>query len=287
MESTLLMFAIALLLSVIVHEYGHFAMFRLFGGRVEEFSIGFGPRLFQKKVGQTQFSLRLLPLGGFVEPNSKDYSRFNYYQKMLFFSAGIMMNFILFLVSFGFASMSNGKSFINGLVVAMDSLIYIISNMGELFRSLNIDLMFTSQGSVESQMEMVHQIGSNVDFWVMLAIINITLIFINILPIPALDGGRLVITTVEHLLLKLGVAEEKIHKVTNPLYFFSWMLLMLFICLQIISANTFQFIENATYLKENYGMTNLEIFLWTSLFIVFFINIYIFISNRFVKMKRA
>ena len=287
MENTLVLFAFALLVSVVIHEFGHFVAFRLFGGRVEEFAIGFGPSLLQKKIGKSTFSLRLFPLGGYVQPNGKDFRRYNYYQKMVFFSAGIFMNFVLYFVSFGFASISHGKSFINGLVVAMDGLIYIVSNIGELFRSLRIDLLFSSQGSIESQMQIVHGFGSSVDFWMMIAVINITLIFINSLPFPSLDGGRIVVTSVEHLLLKVGVAKEKIEKVTNPLYYFSWVLLMALIGLQIISANTFQFIEDTKYLKETYGMNNLEIFLWTSLCIVFFINVYIFISNRFAKMKRA
>lgn len=287
MENTLILFGFALLVAVIIHELGHLIAFRLFGGRVDEFAIGFGPTLLQKKVGQSTFSIRLFPLGGYVQPNKKDFSRYNYYQKMIFFLAGIFMNFVLYFVSFGFASISHGKSFINGLVVAMDGLLYIVANIGEVFRSLKIDLLFSSQGSIESQMQMVQELGGSVNFWMMLAVINITLIFINIIPIPVLDGGRVVVTSVEHLLLKIGISKKKIEKVTNPLYYLSWVLLMALIGLQIISANTFQFIEDATYLKENYGMTYLEIFLWSSLCIVFFINIYIFISNRFTKMKRA
>ncbi|RXJ02021.1 RIP metalloprotease [Anaerobacillus alkaliphilus] len=287
MENTLILFGIALLVSIIIHEIGHFVAFRLFDGRVEEIAIGFGPTLLRKKVGQSTVSVRLLPLGGYVEANEKDYRSYNYLQKMFYLSAGILMNYVLYLVSFGFASISQGKSFINGLVNAHEGFVYIVGNIGEIFRSLRIDLMFSSQGSVDSQMEVVQQLGNSVDFWMMLAVINITLIFINILPIPALDGGRLVITSVEHFLLKIGVSKEKIENVTNPLYYFSWVLLMGLIALQIITSNTFQFIEDTSYLRLSYGMSNTEIFLWTSLFIVFVINVYIFISNRIAKLKRA
>ncbi|MCT8137195.1 site-2 protease family protein [Anaerobacillus sp. CMMVII] len=287
MENTLILFGIALLVSVFIHEFGHFAAFRLFGGRVEELALGFGPTLFKKGIGQSKFSIRLFPLGGYVQPNESDFNRYNYYQKLIFFSAGIFMNFVLYNVSFGFASMSNGKSFINGLVLATDGLIYIVANIGEVFRSLRIDLLFGSQGSVESQMQIVQELGNNVDFWMMVAVINITLIILNSLPIPSLDGGRIVVTTIEHVLLKIGVAKEKIERVTNPIYYFSWILLMGIIALQILSANTFQFIEDVKALRVAYGMNNLEVFLWTSLCVVFFINIYIFISNRLDKIRRA
>jgi regulator of sigma E protease len=52
---------------VIVHEFGHFAMAKLFKVRVEAFSFGFGPRLFGFKYGDTDYKVCLLPLGGFVK----------------------------------------------------------------------------------------------------------------------------------------------------------------------------------------------------------------------------
>ncbi len=52
---------------VVVHEYGHYLMARMLGIRAEKFSIGFGPKIFAKKVGETEFCVSLLPLGGFVK----------------------------------------------------------------------------------------------------------------------------------------------------------------------------------------------------------------------------
>ena len=58
--------AIGLGVMVLVHEWGHFVIARLFGVRVEVFSIGFGPRLFGFKRGPTDYRLSALPLGGYV-----------------------------------------------------------------------------------------------------------------------------------------------------------------------------------------------------------------------------
>jgi regulator of sigma E protease len=52
---------------VVVHEFGHFAVAKLCGVRVESFSVGFGPRLFGVKYGDTDYKLCLLPLGGYVK----------------------------------------------------------------------------------------------------------------------------------------------------------------------------------------------------------------------------
>ncbi len=55
--------AIGLGVMVLVHEWGHFVVARLFGVRVEVFSIGFGPRLFGIKRGPTDYRISALPLG--------------------------------------------------------------------------------------------------------------------------------------------------------------------------------------------------------------------------------
>src|SRR5215469_14886309 len=52
---------------VVVHELGHFLVAKLCGVRVEAFSVGFGPRLFGIKYGDTDYKVCLLPLGGFVK----------------------------------------------------------------------------------------------------------------------------------------------------------------------------------------------------------------------------
>ena len=52
---------------VVVHEFGHFMVAKLCGVRVEAFSVGFGPRLFGVKYGDTDYKVCLLPLGGFVK----------------------------------------------------------------------------------------------------------------------------------------------------------------------------------------------------------------------------
>ena len=65
--STIFELAIVLGIMVLVHEFGHFAVAKLCGIRVEVFSIGFGKRLFGIKRGDTDYCLSLIPLGGYVK----------------------------------------------------------------------------------------------------------------------------------------------------------------------------------------------------------------------------
>src|ERR687897_2772868 len=53
--------------AVVLHEFGHFIVAKLLGVRVETFSVGFGPRLFGKKWGHTDYRVSLIPLGGYVK----------------------------------------------------------------------------------------------------------------------------------------------------------------------------------------------------------------------------
>jgi regulator of sigma E protease len=64
---SIVIFILILSLLIIVHEFGHFIAARQAGVRVEEFSLGFGPQLFAKKIGDTKYSLSLIPLGGYVK----------------------------------------------------------------------------------------------------------------------------------------------------------------------------------------------------------------------------
>ena len=57
---------VGLLLMVIVHEAAHFAAAKAFGMKVSEAFLGFGPRLWSTRRGETEYGVRAIPLGGFV-----------------------------------------------------------------------------------------------------------------------------------------------------------------------------------------------------------------------------
>jgi len=72
--NTLLGIILVLGVMILVHEWGHFIVARLFGVRVDVFSIGFGPRLFGWKRGDTDYRISALPLGGYVRMAGQDLS---------------------------------------------------------------------------------------------------------------------------------------------------------------------------------------------------------------------
>jgi regulator of sigma E protease len=116
----IIIFAVILLVLVLVHEFGHFYSAKKFGIRVDEFGFGFPPKLFGKKFGETEYSINLLPIGGFVKifgenPNDENTNgpdkersfvhKAKWKQAIVLF-AGVFMNFLLawVLFSVGFVS---------------------------------------------------------------------------------------------------------------------------------------------------------------------------------------
>ena len=89
---------------VTVHEFGHFITAKLTGMRVDEFAIGFGPKIYQQKDGETLYSLRAVPLGGYNKiagmdpddpPEPGSFKSKPIPARMLVILAGALMNFLL------------------------------------------------------------------------------------------------------------------------------------------------------------------------------------------------
>ncbi len=87
---------------IAVHELGHFVAAKLCGVKVNEFSIGMGPLLWQRQKGETEYSLRALPIGGYCAMEGEDedtgdsrsFVRQGFWKKLIILAAGSVMNFI-------------------------------------------------------------------------------------------------------------------------------------------------------------------------------------------------
>lgn len=104
-------------LLVLVHELGHFITAKLTGMRVTEFAIGFGPKLLWKKSGETEYSMRAIPLGGYNKIDGMDpeedqdergFSRKPVWARAVVIAAGSLMNFVLPILLFTIVFLANG-----------------------------------------------------------------------------------------------------------------------------------------------------------------------------------
>jgi regulator of sigma E protease len=116
--ATIIEFLFVIAVLVFVHELGHFLFAKWCGVKVDEFAIGFGPKIFNKRKGETLYRINLFPLGGYVKivgenpndpiPEGLDKSRIftyqNRFKQFLILFGGVLFNFIfayiLYIVSF-------------------------------------------------------------------------------------------------------------------------------------------------------------------------------------------
>jgi RIP metalloprotease RseP len=108
MVAGILVFVFGVLLMILVHELGHFVAAKRFGIKVEEFFLGFGPRLWSFRRGETEYGLKAIPVGGYVriagmnpfqEPAPEDRGRLfgdkPAWQRAIVIAAGAATHFVL------------------------------------------------------------------------------------------------------------------------------------------------------------------------------------------------
>ncbi|MBW3536709.1 MAG: M50 family metallopeptidase [Actinobacteria bacterium] len=106
---------LAVLMMIVLHEFGHFATAKLTGMKVTEFFVGFGPRLWSVRMGETEYGVKVLPLGGYckipgmtnleeIDPadEARTYRQQRFWKRFLVAVAGSATHFILaFLLLYG------------------------------------------------------------------------------------------------------------------------------------------------------------------------------------------
>jgi regulator of sigma E protease len=112
LSHSVLPFVGILVLLVVVHEFGHFVTAKIAGVKVLEFGIGYPPKLFGKKFGETEYTVNALPLGGFVrllgeeDPSDpQSLAAKPRWVRLIVLSSGAFMNLFLAIFLFGLALM--------------------------------------------------------------------------------------------------------------------------------------------------------------------------------------
>jgi regulator of sigma E protease len=226
---TVLIFIIVLVVLILVHEFGHFIAAKLCGMRVDEFGIGFPPKLWGFQAGETFYSINALPFGGFVKIHGEDASENGQAPDPRSFSgkprilqavvlvAGIVMNIILAWFIFSGLLMTSqwvGPNLVSTPLTLVPALIQGAQDtwnitvataeaLGNFFMTL---LTLTANLSqVTGPVGIANAVGqASANGWsdllTLVALISINLAIINIIPIPALDGGRLLFVVIEGII---------------------------------------------------------------------------------------
>jgi regulator of sigma E protease len=172
---------ISLGILVFIHEFGHFILAKFVGIRVERFSLGFPPRMFGKKFGETDYCISWIPLGGYVKMTGMidesldsesikgepwEFMSKPVWQRFLVIFAGPMMNLILAVLLFAGVTYISGLKESLGVVVGKMSSEQIVNQTGlqngDIILSINdqsvktwrdVDALWTEKDQVKITFE--------------------------------------------------------------------------------------------------------------------------------------
>ena len=211
---------------VAVHEGGHFMTAKAVGVKVNELSIGMGPLLFSKRKGETLYSLRLLPVGGYVALEGEDeesdderaFSNRPAWAKLLVLAAGPFMNFLFAFIVLTVLLMVMGgpANIIEAAVLGFKNCVNIEIMIFDAFKDL-----LTGAGSVNDvvgpigivdAVDKTAQAGAS-NLVLLTVVLSLNLGLFNILPFPALDGGRILFVVIRAITGKAitDEMENRIH----------------------------------------------------------------------------
>ncbi|MDR0885233.1 MAG: site-2 protease family protein [Clostridiales Family XIII bacterium] len=262
---------------IFIHEFGHFITAKLFKVRVNEFALGMGPKIWGIKKGDTQYSLRALPIGGYCAMEGEDaagsgmtptdgadddmdvnssatsvlssaalssasaasvsFQDKPYYQRAIILFAGSFMNLLFaYLIMFAlvlYYMVVSGKYDIGFLFMRPIEIIgemarFMYEFIGQLFvGKAPMDDLSGPVGIVQAVGESTKTGVSGVSF--LAAIISLNLAVMNLLPFPALDGGRLVFLLINKITgNRVGAKVESMFHVVGMALLFMLMIYVTF-----------------------------------------------------------
>ena len=219
---TFIAFIFLITLIVSIHEGGHLIAAKLFNVYCSEFSIGMGPELYRKKNKETDFVIRLLPIGGFCSmagesedglekrtkievPIERTIKGTAKWKQLIIYLAGVFMNFILGFIVITIAIMTikvDGVNigFIEALTRTPNTFWQYATAIIEGIKGL-VTQPTQISGIVGIYSYTSEMVKSGWTYYLMyIALISINVGVFNLLPLPVMDGGRVLILIIEMII---------------------------------------------------------------------------------------
>ncbi len=187
---------------IFIHEGGHFIVAKLSKVNVNQFSIGFGPIIWKKQRKETLYSIRLIPLGGFVSMESEDedsedeksFNKASIPKRIAIVAAGAIVNIVFGLVTY---------FMLIAIIYKNIALAFQATGAFSLSLVQSLQMLFTGSVGVNDLTgpvgisEIVTQTVGIANYVYIIALVSVSLGITNLLPIPALDGGKIVVLLIE------------------------------------------------------------------------------------------
>jgi regulator of sigma E protease len=194
-------FLIVITIIIGVHELGHLIAARLCGVPVYKFSIGFGPRLYTIKRGDTEYIFSLIPIGGYVSFSKDSDSDFDVMRtispvkSIIIGLSGSVFNMILaFILTFGILFVYADAS----LILSINKAIDFLSNLMAIWVNSAKDITSNLGGPISIAKSTGDAAQEGIIPLILLtAAYSYMIGLFNLLPIPVLDGGQIAISVIE------------------------------------------------------------------------------------------
>jgi regulator of sigma E protease len=196
---------------VLIHELGHFVFAKIAGIPVAVFSIGFGPKLYKWERKETEYCISLIPLGGYIMPAVQDENEFFKIPvlKRIFFTVGgpianvVLPLIILFITNFFHPGITIAGIFVNPFVKLFTYFVNMLNS---------IPLLFSKPEALSGIVGIIATGGRIIGLKIqnalnLLILLSLNLAIFNMLPIPALDGGKILLYLLEKIHPKLVKAQ--------------------------------------------------------------------------------
>ena len=196
---------------IIIHEGGHFLVAKLCKVRVNEFSIGFGPKLWSKQGKETKYELRLIPFGGFVNMEGEEehsekegsFSKASIPKRFAIIVAGALVNILFGILAYIILLMVRYYTVVEPNII--ESISYAFSSTGTLIYAMfdSIVQLFSGKVSLNDMVgpvgisQMISKTSGLSQFIYLLALISVSLGITNLLPFVPLDGGKALLLIIE------------------------------------------------------------------------------------------
>ena len=193
---------------ILIHEGGHFLVAKLCKVRVNEFAIGFGKVIWSRQGKETKYSIRIIPLGGFCSMEGEDeesdavgsFSKVSVWKRMAIVFAGATVNIIFGILVYFVLISSVGIQFLDPARDTFFNRIYYgAKGTGEFIATIFDSIKTLITGGIKTDQmvgivgisEVVVKTNGIINYLYLLAVISVSLGVTNLLPIPALDGGKI------------------------------------------------------------------------------------------------
>lgn len=201
---------------IFIHEFGHFIIAKICKVKVNEFSIGFGPKIYSKNKNETEYEIRLIPLGGYVALEGEDelsdkegsFNKASIKKRIAIIASGALVNIIFGIILYFIIIQVRyynvmESSFLEATKYSFIALKQLVAELGK-----EIALIFTGHLNINDMTgpigisNMISKTSGIIEFLYLLSIISISLGITNLLPFVPLDGGKILLLVIEGIFKK-------------------------------------------------------------------------------------